>query len=88
MTQPRRSPRTEDAGTALAQALPWCQATDDLATAVRQWLDGTGSEREMARCLHNCDQAAREMLGENVESEPPNDRGPAHKGLYEMRYRG
>ena len=79
---------SKNAGTALAQALPWCQATDDLATAARALLDGTGSEAELARTLHNYHQAAREMLGENVKIEPPNDRGPAHKGLYEMRYRG
>lgn len=58
----RRSDRAEEAGTALAQALPWVRATDDLFAAVRQWLDGTGSKREMARCLHNCDQTAREFL--------------------------
>ena len=86
MTQPRR--RSEETGTALAQVRPWLRATDALVASVRQWLDGTGSEAEMERCLHNYYETARDFLGEPDEPEPPDSRGPAYKGLSELRYLG
>ncbi len=58
------SANTEDTGTVLFQVLPWLRAIDDLEGAVRQFLDRTGSEAELAQCWHNYHETAREFLDE------------------------
>ncbi len=60
----RHSPRAPDRGTSLVEALPWIFAIDALTAAVREFLDGAGSEAELARTLHNYRQTARVFLGE------------------------
>ena len=48
-------------GTALSQALPWAQAVDNLVTAARALVEGTGSKAEMVRRLADYDAATKEI---------------------------
>ena len=66
-----RSTRADDYGTALAQALPWLNAIDALATAARALLDGDGDERGLALALHNYRQTAVELAGEPGDGPAP-----------------
>ncbi len=84
----RSSPRADDYGTALAQALPWLDAIDEFADAARALLDGTGSQAELARTLHNYRQTAIDQMGEPGDSTPQEGRGAAYPGLSELRYPG
>ena len=61
--------RANPYGTALSEALPWLQAIDDLADAVRAVLDRQGNEAELARCWHNYHETGREFLGESAAQE-------------------
>ncbi len=60
--------RANQYGTALSQALPWLDAIDNLADAVRALLDGQGSEAELARCWHNYHKTARGFMGQTGDS--------------------
>ncbi len=81
----RHSPRADDYGTALAQAQPWFQAIDEMATAARALLDGTGDERALALALHNYRQTAIDQMGEPGDSTPQEGRGAAYPGPPELR---
>ncbi len=59
----RHSPRADDYGTALSQALPWLRAIDNLAAAARALGLGTGSKAEVAQRLVEYDAAAKAIEG-------------------------
>ena len=80
-------PRSDDLATVLAEVLPWLRAVDDLADAVREFLDGTGSEAELARTLHNYQETGRAASGQPGEGEPVEAR-TAYEGLSQHRYPG
>ena len=82
-----RRHRSEDKGTALTEVLPWCRAIDDLADAACALLDGTGSEAELARTLHNYQETGRAASGQPGEGAPVEGRA-AYEGLSQHRYPG
>ncbi len=80
-------PRADEFGTALAQALPWLDAIDNLATAARALLNGSGSAGELARTLHAYHQTALDLVGQ-TGGEVQEGRGAAYEGLPEPSHPG